>query len=263
MTNELRGEYLDFAKQLAYDAGEIMRKYFLNTEREWKEDQTPLTIADTTINRLVVERIAEKFPEHSVLGEEESSAKNGRYTWVCDPVDGTMPYSHGLPISTFSLALCDNGRPIVGVVYDPFIDRLFWAEKDGGAFCNTTQIQVSDTGLNYAAIDIEGLGNPNPVVNMSNTIRDTLIAKGAKIMHLWSAILPAVLVASGEWTAVIMNGSTIQDAPAVKIIVEEAGGRVTDLFGNDQRYDKLSRGFIASNGVVHDELVRIVREAAQ
>lgn len=252
--------YLEFAKALAHEAGDTMRSYFLRAETDWKKDETPLTIADTTINRLVIERIAGEFPEHSVLGEEESSRKDSRYAWVCDPVDGTLPYSHGLPMATFSLALCEDGVPIIGVVYDPFMDRMFYASRGNGAYCNDQQIRVTRNGLDRAVIDIEGLGGPVPVLPLDNSFRDDLIEKGVKPVQLWSSILPSVLVASGQFAAVIMNGSTIQDGAAVKIIVEEAGGRVTDIYGNNQRYDELSRGFIASNGIVHDELVALVRD---
>lgn len=254
--------YLEFAKTLAREAGEVMRTHFLQSETDWKEDQTPLTIADTSINRMVIERVAQKFPGHSVLGEEESSKKDSPYAWVCDPVDGTLPYSHGLPIATFSLALCENGVSIVGVVYDPFMDRLFYASSGDGAYCNDRRLKVSSGGLDRAVIDIEGLGGPapTPVVSLTNSFRDDLIERGVKPVQLWSSILPSVLVASGQFTAVIMNGSTIQDGAAVKVIVEEAGGTVTDMYGNDQRYDELARGFIASNGAVHDELVALIRD---
>lgn len=254
--------YLEFAKGLACEAGEVMRTHFLQSETDWKKDQTPLTIADTSINRMVIERVAQKFPGHSVLGEEESSKKDSPYAWVCDPVDGTLPYSHGLPIATFSLALCENGVPIIGVVYDPFMDRLFYASSGDGAYCNDRRLKVSSGGLDRAVIDIEGLGGPapTPVVSLTNSFRDDLIERGVKPVQLWSSILPSVLVASGQFTAVIMNGSTIQDGAAVKVIVEEAGGVVTDMYGNDQRYDEPARGFIASNGIVHDELVALIRD---
>ncbi len=256
----MHNEHLDFAKALAHEAGEIMRKYFLHTEREWKADQTPLTIADTTINRLVIERIAERFPEHSVLGEEESAMKDSQYTWVCDPVDGTMPYSHGLPISTFSLALCDDGVPIVGVVYDPFMDRLFWAKRGGGAFCNDNKLHVNNSGFENALIAVDAFPSTKPVVDADASIRDVLASKHAKTVTLWSAVLPACLVAQGDFSASMLNTNQPQDPAAIKVIVEEAGGKVTDLFGNDQRYDQLTKGFIASNGVLHDELVAIIKK---
>ena len=110
---------LDFAKALALEAGEIMRKYFrsdrLGTVQ--KDDLTPLTVADTAINDLVIERVQHEFPEHGVLGEEASYEPNRQWIWVVDPIDGTSPYSCGIPISTFSLALVNkkDGQPYVSV----------------------------------------------------------------------------------------------------------------------------------------------------
>ena len=103
-------KYLKLAQEIAGESAEIALKYFgFETETTWKSDNTPLTQADTEINALVIKRISEHYPEHSVQGEEESSKKAGsKYIWLCDPIDGTMPYSLGLPTFTFSLALIDQ-----------------------------------------------------------------------------------------------------------------------------------------------------------
>lgn len=265
MTTEDKQKYLAFAKNLALEAGEIMRKYFLATETIWKSDNTPLTQADTEINSLVIQQIGENFPEHSVLGEEESAMKGGSLVWVCDPVDGTMPYSHGLPISTFSLALCEDGVPQIGVVYDPFMQRLFWASVGGGAFCNDEKINVNHLALKDSLIDAEVSQIPvqRHATSIGSNLLEALERSGAKLVGLWSCILPTSLVAAGDFSAVVQNGTAPHDIAASKVIVEEASGRVTDLFGNDQRYDQPTRGFIASNGVIHDELVRLVREASK
>ena len=256
-------DYLLFAKTLALEAGKIMEKYFLATDITWKEDSSPLTKADTEINDLVIKRIRERYPEHSIHGEEQSSYTDSPYFWVCDPVDGTLPYSSGIAASAFSLALVIDGVSKVGVVYDPFFKRLFHAVKGGGAFCNGDPIKVStQTELENAVIDIEGLYWPKmgTEISLSNSLRDVLVDKDVKTTQLFSSILPSALVAQGKFAAVIMNGKTIQDGAAIKVIVDEAGGKVTDMYGNDQRYDQPARGFIASNGLVHDELVKIIAE---
>ena len=253
-------EYLEFAKQLAYEAGDIMRKYFRTVDRTWKEDATPLTLADTSINTLVIKRIGERFPNHSVLGEEESVMNGGKLTWVCDPVDGTMPFSHGLPIATFSLALCDEGSPIVGVVYDPFMDRLFWGSRGGGAFCNEEELSVNKIQLSEnALIDIEGY--EKSIIPFKRPLDIMLYERGAKSTHLWSAIISAVLVADGQFSGSIFCLNKPEDGAAISVIVREAGGIVTDIYGNEQRYDQPTNGFIASNGVIHDDLLNLIQEA--
>ena len=131
---------------------------------------------------------------------------------------------------------------------------------------NDKQIHVSDQEtLQNAVVDLEGVYHPHIEfeVPLSETFREVLVDNGVRPVQLWSSILPSCLVAAGTFTAVIMDGKTIQDGAAVKVIVDEAGGKVTDMHGNEQRYDELARGFIASNGLVHDELVRLVRESAK
>ena len=256
-------EYLEFSQSLALEAGKVMRQYFLASERTWKEDDSPLTIADTEINNLVIDRIQEKYPDHSIHGEERSEYKDSKFMWVCDPIDGTLQYSSGIPASTFSLALVIDGVSNVGVVYDPFNDRMFHASLGEGAFLNNAQIHVSTQAtLANAVIDVETLYDRkiSTEVALSNSFRDVLSDKGVKTTQLWSSILPSALVAQGSFLAVIMNGHTVQDGAAIKVIVDEAGGRVTDMYGNEQRYDELARGFIASNGLVHDELVAMIKD---
>jgi myo-inositol-1(or 4)-monophosphatase len=252
---------LKFAINLARQAGDIMTTAFTGgLDREWKEDGTPLTYADTTINNLVISEVQKRFSSDGVLGEEESTNLEAARIWVCDPVDGTMPFSHGPQISTFSLALTVKGRPVLGVVYDPFMDRMFYAAIGSGAFMNDMPLQVSGTtDLKHALIDTEGLPGSSPVLPLTKRFEEKLHARGAHTTSLWSAILPCALVAAGQYTAVIFNLTKPEDGAAIKVIVEEAGGKVTDLFGSEQRYDGLTKGFVASNGHVHQQLIDIIK----
>jgi inositol-phosphate phosphatase / L-galactose 1-phosphate phosphatase / histidinol-phosphatase len=113
-------DYLYFAIKIAKEAGDIMRAHFsLGMKKEWKEDNSPLTITDTAINELVIQKVKESFPEHGVLGEEASlETTDATHIWVVDPVDGTIPFSHGVPTFAFSLALVVDGVPQLGVVFD-------------------------------------------------------------------------------------------------------------------------------------------------
>ena len=140
-------QYLEFAKGLAKEAEEIALRYFsFETETTWKGDDTPLTKADTEINDLVIKRINETYPEHSIYGEERSEIKeNSKYIWVCDPIDGTAGFSCGLPIFVFSIALVDqsNGLPILGLINDPVMKNMYFAYKGSGAYRNGKKIFVS------------------------------------------------------------------------------------------------------------------------
>jgi myo-inositol-1(or 4)-monophosphatase len=242
---------LVFAEGLAREAGKIMRENFtLGMKKEWKSDNTPLTVTDTAINQLVIETISKAYPTHSVIGEEASNLKESEYAWVCDPVDGTIPFSHGFPTFAFSLALTKNGESIVGVMYDPIMDRLISAEKGKGAYLNGKKISVSSektiTKQSFVELNTD---------DRMTSLRAYLHAKECYVPCLYSCVYAAMLVATGEFVAAIYPFDKTWDAAAVKIVIEEAGGKVTDLDGNDQRYDGKVNGFVASNGHVHDELI--------
>lgn len=254
---------LDIAKRLAKEAGNIMLKYFNSAASNptIKSDSTIVTKADTEINDRVIELLNIETPTYSVWGEEKSSMVEGsKYTWVCDPVDGTMPFSKAIPISTFSLALVDEaGRSVLGVVYDPFQDRLYEAVAGNGAFLNGTKLSVSGKAdLDGAYINEELWINHEERVAFDDP-KDALNKAGSKVTTLCSACISGCFVAQGSYDALLFGQGKPEDLAALAIIVTEAGGKVTDLFGKQQRYDTNIKGAIVSNGLIHDELVEILR----
>lgn len=254
-------EYSDFSKQLAYDAGDIMRQHFLtNLSVRSKSDESPVTIADLAINQLVIDQIAKYYPDHSVRGEEDSNQKSGdEHVWVCDPIDGTNYYSIGVAIGMFSLALVKNGQSVVAVAYEPITDKLYSAEKGKGSFLNGHPIKVSSQQIApNIRIDVCDIKN-HEVANV-RPFGNELYERGVKVTGLRSSVMVGVLVADGSWAAAITPTKHPHDIAAVKLIIEEAGGRVTNVWGQDQRYDQPIQGALMSNGLIHDELVEIVRQ---
>lgn len=254
-------DYLSFALDLARDAGAIMRQNFiLGMKKEWKNDSTPLTETDTKIHGLVSARLAETFPEHALMSEEGDDGRSAtaEYVWVCDPVDGTHNFSHGIPCATFMLALVKDGKPILGVINDPFMERLFYAEKGKGAFMNEKQIHVSkNTTVKNTVI---GLGKWNDGVLNLFPVGEGLRNAGVRLVCGLSVGYMGALLAAGEFSAVLFGGKDPHDTVASQIIVEEAGGKATDLFGKNSRYDAKVDGQLASNGLVHDEILKIITE---
>lgn len=250
--------YLVFAKDLAYQAGDIMRANFKpGVASETKSDMTPVTIADTQINKMVIDAVAEKFPDHSVMGEEESSTtQNTEYLWVCDPIDGTIPYTLGIPANMFSLALVHNGESILGVLYDPYTDRLYEAVKGNGAFMNGQKIRVNQevAPKGYITMPTMQYG----LTNNADMVHDA-ITMGIRSFSVCCVTYEAMLIANGQITGAIFPGNTPWDIAACKVIVEEAGGVVTNLDGEEQKYDCPIRGAVMSNGVMHDELVALAQ----
>lgn len=253
---------LNFAKKLAKEAEGIALKYFgFETESTYKEDNTPLTIADTEINSLVIKRINEIYPEHSIYGEESSDKKeNSKYIWVCDPIDGTMAFACGLPIFVFSIALVDqsNGLPVLGVINDPIMKNMYWASKDMGAFRNEVKIVVSKANTlknTYASTMSSGRS-----IGFSHLpIIKTLLDEKCEVMRYPSFIYGGIQVANGKYIGAVYYQRYGHDVAALKIITEEAGGKVTDLNGNERRYDENGIGCIVSNGILHKKLLEIVQ----
>lgn len=253
-------DYNKLAVGLAKKAGKLIKQNFTTgMEKQWKADNTPLTVTDTTINRLVIETIKKKYPDHGIIGEEESAEGASEYVWVCDPIDGTIPFSHGYPLSTFSLALTKNGEPVLGVVFDPFFNRLLVAEKGKGAYFGDKKLHVSKaTELKKMVINIEGKGDGhyNP-----SELKRRLDEKGALVISIAAFVYAGILVAQGEIGGIIFGGQYPWDSAAIKVIVEEAGGEVTDLQGNEQRYDGNVNGVVVSNKKIHNLLLQEVQDS--
>lgn len=236
----------------------MLKHFQIGIEKEDKDDGSPVTVADKAINSMVIEEVKKNYPHDGVLGEEESHKKeDAEYVWVCDPIDGTTPFMQGIPTNQFSLALVHNGQPVVGVLYDPYMKRLYTAVKGNGAFLNDTKIQVNDKG-SLAGNFVSSPTHQVPLFR-SEKVLDYLSNYDVKTFCLFCITYEAACVASGQFVGNLFGYPTAHDIAAIKVIVEEAGGKVTDLEGNEQRYDQPINGAIISNGLVHDQLVELVK----
>lgn len=261
MTNQHQ-EWLDFAKSVALEAGDIMRKYFgKKPDSHLKANNTIATVADEEINDLVIKRVTERYPAHDIDGEEASQRRGSKYVWACDPIDGTASFIMGLPVSVFSLALVIDGQPEVGVIYAPFSDHLYWASRGRGAYMNSQPIHVSRHSLDdRVEMNIDWW--PSAQWDVMQAVHDLAYEKDVYVTTVGSTTHAAALVARGEFVASVFTGTKGKnvDIAAAKVIVEEAGGKVTDLFGREQRYDQDICGAVLSNGIVHEEIVKAMRK---
>ena len=253
-------KYLDFAIEIANEAGKIMRYYFSKKDiSSYKGDKTIVTLADKEINSYLIKRVKEEFPTHCVDGEEEQFGSS-KYVWVCDPIDGTAMYARHIPVAVFSLALVIDGVSTVGLIYDPFTDNMYTAIKEKGAYQNSKQISVND----YALEDVRSVAHYDAWANADYDISSVVqeLRRKTYFISLGSIIRASMCVASGEFILAIFPGTTHKncDIAAVKLIVEEAGGKVTNLFGNEQRYDTSINGAIISNNKVHNEVIDIIKK---
>ena len=253
-------EYLEFAKDIAKYAGKIMKDYFYNKNINiiFKNDKTPVTEADKMINNYLIDKVKEKYSNHSVDGEEEKYLINSKYVWVCDPIDGTSMFTYHIPVSVFSLALVFDGQPIIGVVYDPFLDEMYTAIKGNGAYCNDKKISVNNKKFGELGCAID-------YCTWYSAKYDTLkiaeeIRKDVHISQIGTVAHGCMMVATGRISGEIFPGIDHGhcDMAASKLIVEEAGGKVTNFHNQEQRYDRDIDGAIITNGVIHEDLIRII-----
>lgn len=248
---------LEVAKEIAYEAGAIMKEYFdKNQGIRDKDDGSAVTVADTMINTLVIRRLAKSFPRDGVVGEEESTADYGEgRRWICDPIDGTWAFVTGVPTPMFSLALVVDGKPMVGVCFSPVLDKLYYATDGGGAYCNDKEIKVSNEGLKGGILMVT---NSIEKMRQNNSYIDRILDKKIKFASVNGAVFKGCLVAGGRAVAYVGDKINPYDVVAVHIITEEAGGKVTGFDGQALDYTKNFSNALVSNGVVHAEVLGLI-----
>lgn len=221
-----------------------------------------VTQIDRDVERMFRALIAERFPSHAVLAEEFAtcgdSQRETEYCWVFDPVDGTTNYAHGLPIFCCAAALEQNGRPIVAAVYDPNRRELFTAERGAGAWLNGVPLRVSAA---EALIDsLLCTGFPYTVHEESDfllALFGDFLRTARAVRRLGSAEIDLCYVAAGRLDGFWEVRLNPWDMSAGALVVEEAGGRVSDLSGGP--FSSRAGEIIASNGRIHDRMVETVR----
>lgn len=248
---------LQVAKNVAYLAGKIMLEYFDgDLQKEHKDDGTDVTIADKKINSMAIEELTKHF-DYGIVGEEESTAEYGDgYRWFCDPIDGTKAFVMGVPTSMFSLGLVIDGQPVLGVAYSPFLDKLYYGVKGQGSFCNGSKIHVSKDGLKGHFVAVNS--KLDDIVDNPSYVKK-LLDSGARPHSICGAVYNGCLVASGRFVGYSEPRTHAHDVAAIQVIIEEAGGKVTGPDGKSFDYTKPFRGLVASNGVVHEEILRALK----
>jgi len=252
-TNEL----LEFAVDMARGAGEITLKYFRqDPETSKKADGSFVTIADREAEKFLRQRILERFPDDTVLGEEEGESKgNSGRRWVVDPIDGTFAFVHGVPFYGVLIGVEVDDEPTVGVVNIPALDEIVYGAKGRGAFLNGKPARVSvTTGLEeslvlcteFSACERYGFG-----------AAAAELQRRAQATRTWGDCYGYVLVATGRAEVMLDPVMNLWDCAALLPIIEEAGGTFTDWRG----VRTISGGnSVATNGLLFDEVMMIVRK---
>ena len=212
---------------------------------ETKPDLTPVTEADRAVEAELRRVLGEERPADAILGEEHGTTGDAKRRWIVDPIDGTRNFARGIPVWATLVALEDVGVVRVGVVSAPALGRRWWAERGAGAFAGGERLHVSDVARMEDAVLCFTLEDPIPVI-----ARRAWHARG--FGDFWAHMLVAEGAADAAVDAV---GVSEWDLAAVQVVVEEAGGRFSDL-GGARRID--SGTAVSSNGLLHDEVLRAV-----
>jgi len=244
--------------EIAKQAGSVVREGFgKNFKIDYKTSENNLvTEVDKASEKLITDFITKKYPVHSILAEEGSGTKNNsEYLWVVDPLDGTTNFAHGLPIFSVSIGVQKNNVTIAGVVYDVMNDIVYSAEKDSGAFAGSQKMIVNRTSKLEHSLLVTGFPY-NIAENPENAFQkfEALTRKARGVRRLGSAAIDFCFVASGIFEGFWEVHLHPWDLCAGQLIVEEAGGLVTDFKGNE--IDIYSKKILASNGIIHNQIIK-------
>lgn len=249
-----QSQFLKVALEAAQKAEEVILRYYSDSiNPELKADGTPVTIADTTAEKVIIETIQRRFPEHGFLGEESgTSHSQSGYQWIIDPIDGTKNYIRNIPLFATQIALMKNDELILGVSNSPVLKEVLYAERGEGAFLNDQQIHVSSVSeISEAMVCHGGLrwfSEKGILSNLCDLIDHSYRSRGFGDFYMYH------LLASGRADIVIESDIKIWDIAALTVILEEAGGRATDLQGKPVGKDTIS--MVATNNVLHDSVFK-------
>jgi myo-inositol-1(or 4)-monophosphatase len=249
--------------EAAETAASIMQEYstrsFTISNKEGLNNL--VTEVDHKCEDVIIDIIKRNYPSHYILSEESGEIiQDSTYKWIIDPIDGTVNFANRIPVCCVSIGIEIDGKMEMGVVYNPFINEFFFAQRGYGSTLNDQLIHVSKsenvltsclaTGFPYTYLDM-----PNGPLEVFSK----LIRKGVPVRRLGSAAIDMCYVAAGRFDGYYEHKLNPWDSAAAFLIIEEAGGKVTDLKGDP--YSPYKHGIVASNGLIHDGLLAVVHGA--
>lgn len=254
-------EYLQVAIDAARDAGRFLVESVgrvKQVETKKGEVRNLVSEIDRGAEEMIIRRIRERFPRHEYLAEESGGRLGpAEFRWIIDPLDGTTNFLHAVPIFSVTIGLERNGEIVAGVTYDPNRDELFTSEKGAGAFLNGERLRVTSQPDLIQSLLVTGFpyditGNPDhPAEHFTNFLH---ASQG--IRRLGSAALDLAYLAAGRFDGFWEVALQPWDMAAGRLMVEEAGGTVSDFQGNPSTI--YVKQIVASNGPIHQEMVRVL-----
>jgi myo-inositol-1(or 4)-monophosphatase len=262
-------EFKKIAVQAALTGGEILSKHRGKVRNiGYKDEVNLVTEVDRISEEAILQIIKRNFPDHAILTEESEEfipeGKKSRYIykWIIDPLDGTTNYAHGLPIYCVSIALEENGKIIFGVVYNPNLDELFVAEKNKGAFLSwgKTKRRISVSQTTQLSKSLLATGFPYDIrtseINNLNHFAN-FYKKAQAVRRGGSAVLDLCYLAMGRFDGFWELKLSPWDMAAGSLMLEEAGGKVTDFLGGP--FNIYLKEILASNGKIHQQMIEVIK----
>ncbi len=250
-------EILETLKETALLAGDFIRKLYEHPHQiNHKGEIDLVTEADLGAEEIIVQNLKQNFPNVAILAEEKVKESPGETYFLVDPLDGTTNFAHGFPWFAVSLAFVQKGRPEIGVIYHPMLDELFWARRGQGAFLGQRRISVSSTARLSESLLATGFPydvhqRPEPVLAAFSAF----IVRAQGIRRAGAAALDLAYVACGRFDGFWEIKLKPWDTAAGVLLVEEAGGQVTDFRGG--AYSPFAQTIVATNGRIHEQMVAI------
>jgi len=252
----LKTTLLNAVKAGAAELSRFFNKSFIVSNKEGINNL--VTEADHASEKAILDVIYKEFPDHHILSEEAGEIiQDSNYKWIIDPIDGTVNFAHSIPLCCVSIAVEYKGEIILASVYNPIMNELFFAEKGKGATLNDKPIRVSKKQNVVNACLVTGF--PYTYLDMPNgplQIFEKLIRKGIPVRRLGSAATDLCWVAAGRFDGFYEHKLQAWDSAGGYLIVEEAGGKVTDF--NGSKFSPYQPHILATNGDIHEEMLAVI-----
>ncbi len=235
------------------ETGKILMDNFGKTIKIRKKgDRDLVTDIDKKAEEIIIKSIKKNFPEDDILSEESHYLSSGaNFRWIIDPIDGTHNYIHNIEIFGTSVALEFEGKIVAGVIYMPWTDELYTAQKGKGAYCNGKRITVSRRKLREATMVYDSSIRYNKKQMLKSL--SALVDKVFNVRMFGSSVRSLTYLAEGKVDIEIEFNDKVWDFAAGLLLVEEAGGKATDFTGKSWNTD--TQGYIASNGIFHKDIL--------
>lgn len=253
----INSNFKKVAVRAVKEAGEIIKRYYKKQiKSSFKRDFSLVTNVDILVENKIVRLIKENFPSHDILSEEKGGEIGKDYTWIIDPLDGTANYIRNIPFFSTSTALLYKRNPILGVVFDPINEELYYAEQGKGAFLNNKEIKIGQQRILSKAVILFSRKAGENSIKFYRII--SLLGRECLTFRVLGSItLSLCYLASGKVDAIFAIGHSPWDLAAGTLIIKEAGGEVTNFKGEDWQID--TKNIITANSLLHSRLLKLIR----